>query len=124
MKGDSFMEKLNNKLVLAVLQEDDYEATVSALNEHGYFVTKLSSSGGFLKKKSITILVGVDSHRYVELMDLLKGRAGKRSKTVYTTPTILPGAHPEAGVAAAVPIQVETGGVTVFTMSLDGLDKF
>lgn len=97
---------------------------MSALIHHGFFVTKLSSSGGFLKKKSITILVGVESHRYIELMDLLKGRAGKRSKTVYTTPTILPGSHPEAGVAAAVPIQVETGGVTVFTMSLDGLDKF
>ena len=113
-----------NKLVFAVLQEDDYERTVAALNQHGFFVTKLSSSGGFLKKKNITILVGVDAHRYVELIDLLKGRAGKRSKTVYTTPAILPGAHPESTVAAAVPIQVETGGVTVFTMSLDGLDKF
>lgn len=114
----------NNKLVLAVLQEDDYERTVAALNQHGFFVTKLSSSGGFLKKKNITILVGVDSHRYVELIDLLKGRAGRRSKTVYTTPAILPGSHPETGVASAVPIQVETGGVTIFTMSLDGLDKF
>ena len=74
--------------------------------------------------KNVTILVGVDSHRYVELMDILKGRAGRRNKTVYTTPAILPGAHPESGIASAVPIQVETGGVTVFTMSLDGLDKF
>ncbi len=114
----------NKKLVLAVLQESDYEATVSALNDHGFFVTKLSSNGGFLKKKNITILVGVESHRYVELIDLLKGRAGKRNKTVYTTPTILPGASPESGAATAVPIQVETGGVTVFTMSLDGLEKF
>lgn len=114
----------HNKLVLAVLQEDDYEQTVSALSQHGFFVTKLSSSGGFLKKKNITILIGVDSLRYVELIDLLKGRAGKRSKIVYTTPAIIPGAHPETGVSAAVPIQVEIGGVTVFTMSLDGLDKF
>ena len=114
----------NNKLVLAVLQEDDYERTVSALNYHGFFVTKLSSSGGFLRKRNITILVGVDSHRYVELMDLLKGRAGRRSKVIYTTPTILPGSHHEGGVSTAVPIQVETGGVTVFTMSLEGLDKF
>lgn len=118
-----FMEQ-HSKLVLAVLQEDDYERTVATLNQHGFFVTKLSSSGGFLKKKNITILVGVDSSRYVELIDLLKGRAGRRVKTVYTTPTILPGAHHETGVSVSVPIQVETGGVTVFTMSLDGLDKF
>ena len=114
----------NSKMVFAVLQEDDYERTVSALNQHGFFVTKLSSSGGFLKKRNITILIGVDSARYVELIDLLKGRAGKRKKTIYTTPAILPGAHPESSVASAVPIQVETGGVTVFTLSLEGLDKF
>ena len=114
----------NTKLVLAVLQEDDYDSTVAALNEHGYFVTKLSSSGGFLKKKSITILVGVDSSRYVELLDLLKGRAGRRIKTVSARPSLLPGGSPDAAGATAVPVQVETGGVTVFTVSLDSLDKF
>ena len=118
------MENQGNKLVLAVLQEDDYESTVSALNEHGYFVTKLSSSGGFLKKKNITILVGVDAPRYVELLDLLKGRAGKRVKTVFSTPSLFPGSSPEATMSSSVPVQVETGGVTVFTMSLDGLEKF
>lgn len=114
----------NSKLVLAILQEDDYESTVSALNEHGFFVTKLSSSGGFLKKKNITILVGVDAPRYVELLDLLKGRAGKRLKTVFSTPSLFPGGSPEAAMASSVPVKVETGGVTVFTVSLDSLEKF
>ena len=49
------MEK-NSKLVLAIIQEEDYESVVSGLNQHGFFVTKLSSSGGFLRKKNITIL--------------------------------------------------------------------
>lgn len=117
------MMEQNKKLVLAVLQDDDYESTVSALNQHGFFVTRLSSSGGFLKKKNITILVGVEANRYIELMDLLKGRAGKRQKTVYTTTAVLPGGTVETGVSS-YPIQVESGGVTVFTMSLDSLDKF
>ena len=118
------MNQQGNKLILAVLQEDDYDSTVSALNEHGYFVTKLSSSGGFLKKKNITILVGVDSQRYVELMDLLKGRAGRRLKTVVSAPSFFPGSGHEAIMSSSVPVEVETGGVTVFTLSLDSLDKF
>jgi len=118
------MNQETNKLVLAVLQEEDYDSTVAALNEHGYFVTKLSSSGGFLKKKNITILVGVDSQRYVELLDLLKGRAGRRLKTVFTAPSLFPGSGHEAIMSSSVPVEVETGGVTVFTMSLEGLDKF
>ena len=43
------------KLVIAVLQEDDYDNTVSSLITHHIFVTKLSSSGGFLRKKNIKI---------------------------------------------------------------------
>lgn len=117
------MSDNQSKLVFAVLQEEDYDSTVHALNDHGFFVTKLSSSGGFLKKKNITILIGTDSAHYIELMDLLKGRAGKRTRTVYTTPTVFHGSHMEAGVASA-PVQIELGGVTVFTMSLDSLDKF
>ncbi len=116
------MAEQSNKLVLAVLQEDDYDETVSALNYHGFFVTKLSSSGGFLKKKNVTILVGVEASRYVELMDLLRGRAGKRKRIVYSAPTILPGGGIES-IPAAIPVQVETGGATVFTLSLDGLEK-
>ena len=84
----------NNKLVLAVIHEEDYEGVVTALNQHGFFVTKLASSGGFLRKK-----------------------------TVYTTAAMIPGAHMESGVST-VPVQTESSGVTVFTLSLDSLDKF
>ena len=112
----------HNKLVLAVLQEEDYDSTVTALNQHGFFVTKLSSSGGWLRKRNITSLVGVESARYVELMDLLKGRAGRRKKVMYATPAMMPGGHLEAAVSA-VPIQVDTGGATIFTLQLEGLDK-
>lgn len=117
------MIEQHNKLVLAVLQEEDYDGTVAALNQHGFFVTKLASSGGFLKKKNITILVGVEETRYVELMDLLRGRAGKRRKTVYSTPAILPGGGAETMHHTPIPVQVEIGGATVFTLALEGLEK-
>ena len=50
----------DNKLILAILQEEDYDQTVEMLNEKHFFVTKLSSSGGFLKKKNVTIMIGVE----------------------------------------------------------------
>ena len=45
------MEK-KSKLVLAVLQGSDSDNTIRNLNERGFMVTVLSSTGGFLKKKS------------------------------------------------------------------------
>lgn len=43
---------VHNKLILAVVQEDDYDTTVSELNQNGFFVTMLSSTGGFWKRRT------------------------------------------------------------------------
>ena len=47
-------EKSKKKLLLAVIQGDDYPDTVDDLNRSGFFATVLSSTGGFLKKRSMT----------------------------------------------------------------------
>ena len=60
------MEK-KNKLVLAVLQGSDSDNTIRNLNEHGFMVTVLSSTGGFLKKKSTTVMIGVEEEKLEEL---------------------------------------------------------
>ena len=43
-----------DKLILTVLQGDDYDEVVDTLNQNGFFVTTLYSTGGFLKKRSVT----------------------------------------------------------------------
>ena len=59
------MEK-KSKLVLAVLQGSDSDNTIRNLNERGFMVTVLSSTGGFLKKKSTTVMIGVEEDRLEE----------------------------------------------------------
>ena len=60
------MEK-KSKLVLAVLQGSDSDNTIRNLNERGFMVTVLSSTGGFLKKKSTTVMIGVEAVSYTHL---------------------------------------------------------
>lgn len=112
-----------NKLVLAIVQEDDYDITVEKLNENRLFVTKLSSSGGFLKKKNVTILIGVEEERVELVLDILKKYAGRRKQTVYTVPAPMGGAYC-VGAEMAVPVDQQVGGATVFTLNLDSLQKF
>ena len=49
-----------DKMILAILQGDDYPDIVRDLNEHGIYLTMLNSSGGFLRKRSVTVLIGVE----------------------------------------------------------------
>ena len=109
-----------DRLLLAVLRKDDYEETVAQLNSHGFFVTKLSSSGGFLKRENVTLMLGVESGRLEEAVALLKTFAGRRRSQTYVMPA------PDGSVYTgnAAPLEVDAGGVTIFTMKLDGFQKF
>lgn len=42
----------HSKLIMAVVQEDDYDATVSQLNKNGFFVTMLSSTAVSGRKRT------------------------------------------------------------------------
>ena len=51
------------KLILAIIQAADEADSVQELNKRGFFVTKLSTTGGFLKAKNTTLLIGTDDEK-------------------------------------------------------------
>ena len=108
------MEK-KSKLVLAVLQGSDSDNTIRNLNERGFMVTVLSSTGGFLKKKSTTVMIGVEEDRLEEALDVLQ------KETVYQSVTM---PHGEMSAVPPVPMEVMAGGAAVFIVSLDDIRKF
>ena len=48
------------KLVLAIINNDDSAIATSALNAEGFFVTRLSTTGGFLTVGNTTLLIGTE----------------------------------------------------------------
>ena len=48
------------KMVMAIINADDAQTVVSNLTKSGVSVTKLATTGGFLKTGNTTVLVGVE----------------------------------------------------------------
>ena len=48
------------KLILAIVNNDDAYSVSTALSGEGFFVTKISSTGGFLMSGNTTFLMGVE----------------------------------------------------------------
>jgi uncharacterized protein YaaQ len=48
------------KLLIFVTEDTAADATVDALVEQGFRVTRLASTGGFLRRGNTTLLVGVE----------------------------------------------------------------
>ncbi len=111
-----------SKLIMAVLQGDDCSETIAELNKQGFFVTILSSTGGFLKKKSSTIMIGVEEEKLAQVMTILKEQAGRRTQTVYLNTSAVHGV--QAAMMPLSAVETEVGGVTTFVMNLEKIDKF
>ena len=115
-------ESVQKKMIIAILQGDDYADTIDELNRGGFFATVLSSSGGFLNKRSMTQMIGVDSVRLPDALAILKQCAGKRNQMAYSDLSMSAGG-PNPSIPM-VPVQMSVGGVVVFIMDLDDIQKY
>ena len=70
--------KACDKMILAIIQDDSYQDVISELNESGFYATILHSSGGFLKKQSVTIMIGLNHEDLEKALKILKSH-GKRT---------------------------------------------
>ena len=108
------------KLILAIIQAADEADTVQELNKKGFFVTKLSTTGGFLKAKNTTLLIGTDDEKVDSAIEVLKKYAGHRMQLSPITGAGMRVFHP----AGANMVEVRAGGCVVFVIDIDKAQKF
>ncbi|MCQ5146641.1 cyclic-di-AMP receptor, partial [Enterocloster bolteae] len=59
------------KLEYAIVRNDNEDDVVSQLTQHHYSVTRLSTTGGFLKKGNTTLMIGAEDDKVQEVIDVL-----------------------------------------------------
>jgi uncharacterized protein YaaQ len=68
-------ERIRMKLLIFVTEDGAADSAVDALVEQGFRVTRLASTGGFLRKGNTTLLVGVEDDKIGEAGELVRGAA-------------------------------------------------
>ena len=68
------------KLILAVIRDIDGEPVIRTLIKAGYRVTRLASTGGFLRRGNITLMVGVNESEEQKVIDLMREAVGPPEK--------------------------------------------
>jgi uncharacterized protein YaaQ len=104
------------KLLIAVVHRDDAGRAVSALNEQGLRVTQLGSTGGLLRARNATLLLGLDDVQVPLAMELLERSCQTRTEQV---PVELLGGMD----AAWLPSAVTHGGATIFVLPLEEIRR-
>ncbi|MBQ3223265.1 MAG: cyclic-di-AMP receptor [Clostridia bacterium] len=108
------------KLIIAIVQDEDASRLVSNLMNEGYSVTKLATTGGFLRAGNTTLLLGVDDEKFDGAMHIIE-KVCKSRKQIATSPT--PTAGGATGVYVPYPIEVMVGGATVFVLNVEQFVK-
>lgn len=103
------------KMVIAIVQDDDALDLVDALTENKFRVTKLATTGGFLKSGNTTLMIGVEKEQTDKVISIIKEVCKKRSEVI-ASPTPLTGTP---GIYMQYPLEVEVGGATVFVLDVD-----
>ena len=102
------------KLIIAIVQDEDAGRLISNLMQEGYSVTKLATTGGFLRAGNTTLLLGVDDHKLDGALALIE-KIGHSRKQVATSPSPVAGS---TGAYVPYPIEVVVGGATVFVLDV------
>ena len=73
------------KLILAIMSNDDSPAVSSALTKENYQVTRLATTGGFLRAGNTTLIVGTDDDKIERAIEVIGEYSRRRTEVVPST---------------------------------------
>jgi uncharacterized protein YaaQ len=107
------------KLVFAIVHDEDGPKVMDELNRNGFSVTKLCSTGGFLKAGNTTLLVGVDEENLDAVIEVIRKKSKSRKQVINSNMT----PNGMGGMFIPYPVEVVVGGATIFVLDVDRFEK-
>jgi len=105
------------KMILAVIDKEDAPGVISNLSKEGFSITRLSTTGGFLRAGNVTIIVGVEDDKTQDVITIIKEHSSSRKQQI---PTIMGN---EASYLSPIPVEVMVGGATIFVLNVEQFEK-
>lgn len=105
------------KLILAIVSNDDSASVSAALTKGNFSVTRLATTGGFLRAGNTTIIVGTNDDQVDTCIEIIGNESKRRTEIVPST------ASYDIGRYATFPVEVQVGGATIFVIDVEQFHK-
>ena len=109
------------KLMYIIVRNDNESDVVNALVSQNFRITKLATSGGFLRRGNATLFSCVEDSDVDKAIEIIKNECGKRQKIQVEMPINLPST---AINYTTVPTTIEVGGATIIVTDVYRFEKF
>ena len=105
------------KMIFAIINNDDAQDVMKALNKERVSVTKLASTGGFLMKGNTTFISGVEDDQVESVISIIRDHSRRRTQ-------IMPIDYAQFNPGlASYPVEITVGGATIFVVDVERFEK-
>ena len=118
MSAQEQSKQSDQKLLIVIASDSDADSLIQKLVQRGYPATKVSSTGGFLRRGNATIFSGVDAEDVDNVIAIIRTEC--QARTEFLPAQALP--FPES-IYPAEPVEVRTGGAIVFVVSVERFER-
>jgi uncharacterized protein YaaQ len=108
------------KMIFAIVQDEDSSRLIGELMKEGVSVTKLATTGGFLRAGNTTLMIGINDERVPEVLGTIEHMCKSRKQTA-PMPVGMEGV---TGAMSANMVDITIGGATVFVLDVDKVVKY
>ena len=105
------------KLILAIVSTDDSSSVSSSLTKANFQVTRLATTGGFLRAGNTTLIVWCEDKLVDKAVEIIGNESKRRTEIVPST------ASYDIGRYASFPVEVQVGGATIFILNVEQFVK-
>ncbi len=112
------------KMIYAIVHTDDSDFVTETLNQNKFSVTKLATTGGFLRKGNTTLMIVTSDDKVDKVIGIIKKECAKREQVAVEQPYSDNGLS--GGGFAGVPLMpftVEVGGATIIVVNVEQFMK-
>lgn len=107
------------KLVLAIINDEDAFLIMDILREKGYSVTKLATTGGFLRSGNTTLICGTEDSKVPDIVSIIEKKCKSRKQIASINNS--QGNSIENYIP--YPVEVTVGGATIFVLDVSEFKK-
>ena len=87
------------------------------MTKNNFSVTRLATTGGFLRAGNTTIIVGTEDDKVEKAIEVIGNESKRRTEIVPST------ASYDIGRYASFPVEVQVGGATIFVIDVEQFYK-
>ncbi len=106
-----------SNLLIAVVQGQDSDMAIENLIDAGLPVTRLPSVGGFLGRKSATLMIGINPEDHDKAIDILDKTCRQRVAFI-----AVPMENSPLPMPAPTPVTI--GGANIFSLDVEHYEEF